>query len=199
MGITKLKQRVKKLERRNKGRTIAEMDQDANVVLEENKDIADDNVKMIKMLILMRVYMIRGGKQNPKQRSTRLTWNMLIRITAAPKRRKKEVVIKDPKESTTSTIILAETKSKDKCKGILDEVIDHVHKKAKEDNAVKRYQAIKRKPQTEAHARKNILIYLKNVAGFKMDYFKEMSYDDICPIFEAKFNTNVAFLQKTKE
>nr|GFA68521.1 hypothetical protein [Tanacetum cinerariifolium] len=26
-----------------------------------------------------------------------------------------------------------------------------------------------------------------------------MSYDDICPIFVAKFNTNVAFIQKTKE
>nr|GEZ60709.1 hypothetical protein [Tanacetum cinerariifolium] len=38
-----------------------------------------------------------------------------------------------------------------------------------------------------------------NVAGFKMDYFKGMSYDDIRPIFEAKFNSNVAFLMKTKE
>nr|GEW37036.1 hypothetical protein [Tanacetum cinerariifolium] len=31
-----------------------------------------------------------------------------------------------------------------------------------------------------------------NVAGFKMDYFKGMSYDDIRPIFEAKFNSNRA-------
>nr|GEY73286.1 hypothetical protein [Tanacetum cinerariifolium] len=60
-----------------------------------------------------------------------------------------------------------------------DEVIDHVKKKAKEDPGVKRYQALKRKPQTEAQARKNMMIYIKNVAGFKMDYFKGMSYDDI--------------------
>nr|GEV18755.1 reverse transcriptase domain-containing protein [Tanacetum cinerariifolium] len=77
--------------------------------------------------------------------------------------------------------------------------IDHVKKKAKEDPAVKRYQVLKRKPQTEAQARKNMMVYLKNVAGFKMDYFKGMSYDDIRPIFEAKFNTNVFFLMKTKE
>nr|GEW82591.1 ribonuclease H-like domain-containing protein [Tanacetum cinerariifolium] len=32
-----------------------------------------------------------------------------------------------------------------------------------------------------------------------MDYFKGMSYDDIPSIFEAKFNSNVAFLLKTKE
>nr|GFC47128.1 hypothetical protein [Tanacetum cinerariifolium] len=65
-----------------------------------------------------------------------------------------------------------------------DEVIYHVKKKAKEDPAVKKYQALKRKPQTEAQARKNMMIYLKNVVGFKMDYFKGTSYDDIRPIFE---------------
>nr|GEV45802.1 hypothetical protein [Tanacetum cinerariifolium] len=43
-----------------------------------------------------------------------------------------------------------------------DEVIDHVKRKQKEDNAVKRYQALKRKPQTEAQARKNMMIYLRN-------------------------------------
>nr|GEV69778.1 hypothetical protein [Tanacetum cinerariifolium] len=80
-----------------------------------------------------------------------------------------------------------------------DEVIDHVKIKAKEDPAVKKYQAMKRKPQTEAQARKNMILYLKKVAGFKMDYFKGMSYDDIRTIFEAKFNSNVVFLLKTKE
>nr|GEZ83809.1 hypothetical protein [Tanacetum cinerariifolium] len=55
------------------------------------------------------------------------------------------------------------------------------------------------KPQIEAQARKNMMIYLKNVAGFKMDYFKCMYYDDIRPIFEKHFDSNVAFLQKTKE
>nr|GEV18749.1 hypothetical protein [Tanacetum cinerariifolium] len=44
-----------------------------------------------------------------------------------------------------------------------------------------------------------MLIYLRNVAGFQMDYFKGMTYDDIRPIFEKKFNSNVAFLLKTKE
>nr|GEW04267.1 hypothetical protein [Tanacetum cinerariifolium] len=44
-----------------------------------------------------------------------------------------------------------------------------------------------------------MMIYLKNMAGFKMDYFKGMSYDEIRPIFEKYFNSNVAFLEKTKE
>nr|GFB72875.1 hypothetical protein [Tanacetum cinerariifolium] len=33
----------------------------------------------------------------------------------------------------------------------------------------------------------------------KMDYFKGMSYDDIRPVFEKYFDSNVAFLQKKKE
>nr|GEV23204.1 hypothetical protein [Tanacetum cinerariifolium] len=155
------------------------------------------------------------------------------RVTAAPSRRRKGVVIRHPREeSTTSTIIPAKTKSKDKGKRIMveepkplkkqaqieqdkkyareleaelnriidwDAVIDRVKIKAKEDPAVKRYQALKRKPQTEAQARKNMMLYLKNVDGFKMDYFKGMSYDDIRSIFEAKFNSKMAFLQKIKE
>nr|GFB09045.1 hypothetical protein [Tanacetum cinerariifolium] len=44
-----------------------------------------------------------------------------------------------------------------------------------------------------------MMIYLKNVVGFKIEYFKGMSYEDICPIFKAKFDLNVDFLQKTKE
>nr|GFB45180.1 hypothetical protein [Tanacetum cinerariifolium] len=80
-----------------------------------------------------------------------------------------------------------------------DDVIKHVKERGKQDNAVLRYQALKRKPQTEAQARKNMMIYVRNMAGFKMDYFKGMSYDDIRLIFEKYFNPDVAFLEKTKE
>nr|GEY64768.1 hypothetical protein [Tanacetum cinerariifolium] len=44
-----------------------------------------------------------------------------------------------------------------------------------------------------------MMIYLRNMVGFKLDYFKGMSYDDIRPIFEKYCNSNVAFLEKTKE
>nr|GEZ22202.1 reverse transcriptase domain-containing protein [Tanacetum cinerariifolium] len=80
-----------------------------------------------------------------------------------------------------------------------DVAIDHVKLKAKEDLVVQRYQVMKRNPQTKGQARKNMMMYLKNVAGFKLDYFKGISYDDIRLIFEAKFNSNIKFLLKTKE
>nr|GEX27976.1 hypothetical protein [Tanacetum cinerariifolium] len=248
----------------NQGRMIADMDADANVVLEEAKDVAadakdDQDADVLSMqeeesepAKLQEVMdIVTTAKIITKvvtAASTTITVadvpiHVLIyvattavapKLTDAPSRRTKGVVIRDPEESTTttSTIIHSEAKSRDKGKGILveepkplkkqaqieqdenyarelevelnrninwDEVIDHVNKKAKEDKSVKRYQAMKRKPQTEAQARKNMMVYLKNVAGFKMDYFKGMSYNDIRPVFERYFDSNMAFLQKTKE
>nr|GEV80900.1 hypothetical protein [Tanacetum cinerariifolium] len=48
-------------------------------------------------------------------------------------------------------------------------------------------------------ARKNMMVYLKNMAGFKMKFFKGMSYTDIRPIFENHFNSNWAFLEKREK
>nr|GEW18748.1 hypothetical protein [Tanacetum cinerariifolium] len=119
-------------------------------------------------------------------------------ITTAPSaaRRRKGVVIRDPEETATpSTIIHSEPKSKRQRKRNYEQV----QRKEKEDNVVLRYQALKRKPQTKAQARKNMIVYLKNMVGFKMDYFKGMSYDNIRLIFKKYFNSNVAFLEKSKE
>nr|GEZ10349.1 hypothetical protein [Tanacetum cinerariifolium] len=77
-----------------------------------------------------------------------------------------------------------------------NEVIEQVERKERQDNTVMRYQALKRKPVTEAQARKNMMVYLKNMAGFKMDFFKGMTYTDIRPIFEKHFNFIWAFLEK---
>nr|GEX55241.1 hypothetical protein [Tanacetum cinerariifolium] len=77
--------------------------------------------------------------------------------------------------------------------------MDHVKQKAKENPYVKRYQVMNKRPPTEAQARRNMMVYLKNTAGFTLDYFKGMSYDVIHPIFKAKFNVNMEFLLKSKE
>nr|GEZ94716.1 hypothetical protein [Tanacetum cinerariifolium] len=44
-----------------------------------------------------------------------------------------------------------------------------------------------------------MMVYLKNMAGFKMDFFKGMSYDVMRPIFEKHFNSIVAFLEKVEK
>nr|GFB41755.1 hypothetical protein [Tanacetum cinerariifolium]GFB41842.1 hypothetical protein [Tanacetum cinerariifolium] len=81
-----------------------------------------------------------------------------------------------------------------------DAAIDHVNQKSSNNpQYIKRYQGMKKRPQTESEARKNMMIYLKNTAGYKMDFFKGMSYADICPIFQARFDENMRFLFKSRE
>nr|GEW17423.1 hypothetical protein [Tanacetum cinerariifolium] len=220
--ITKLKRRVKKLERGNKvkvlklrrfqkvgtshridtsedtviedasnqGRMIDDLDKDDVVELMDDKgeekkkeEVKDDQVKG-RQAEIYQIDMDHASK-------------VLIRVAAASTRRRKGVVIRDPEEEST-TIIPADTKSKDKGKGIMVEEPKPLKKKQHVEMD-EEYQVMKKGPQTEAQALKNMIMYLKNVAGFKLDYFKGMSYDDIRPIFEAKFNSNIAILLKSKE
>nr|GEY11213.1 hypothetical protein [Tanacetum cinerariifolium] len=74
---------------------------------------------------------------------------------------------------------------------------DHVQ--SKEPQYIKRYHGMKKKPQTESEARKNMIFYLRNTEGYKMEFFKGLKYDEILPIFQAKFDANMRFLFKTRE
>nr|GEX64166.1 hypothetical protein [Tanacetum cinerariifolium] len=40
---------------------------------------------------------------------------------------------------------------------------------------------------------------VKNMAGFKMNFFKGMTYSEIRPLFEKHYNLNIAFLKKVEE
>nr|GEV19937.1 hypothetical protein [Tanacetum cinerariifolium] len=168
----------------NQRRMIAEMDQDADVVLEEAKEVADDakadqdakgdesvdvqgmkaesqaeiykidlehankvlsmqedeskpaevqevvdvvtTTKIITEVVTAASETITAASTNITAAEAQVPATTLTaapaRVTAAPSRRRKRVVIRDPEESTTpSTINPAETKSKDKGKGILVE------------------------------------------------------------------------------
>nr|GEU52019.1 hypothetical protein [Tanacetum cinerariifolium] len=223
--ITKLKQRIKKLERRNmlKWRIITSMDANVDVNLKDVADIAKEVVvdaeieesadpaelqEVVEVVTTAKLMteVVTAASATITAVDTLIPAAIIPAavpiLTTAPSaaRRRKGVVVRYPEETATPSIIIhSEAKVKDKGKGILDDVIDQVQRKEKEDNAMTRYQALKRKPQTEAQARKNMMIYLRNTAGFKMDYFKGMKYDDIRPIFEKYFNFNVAFLEKIRE
>nr|GEZ23428.1 hypothetical protein [Tanacetum cinerariifolium] len=80
-----------------------------------------------------------------------------------------------------------------------DAAMDHINQKSKNPQYIKRYQGMKKGPQTESEARKNMMIYLKNTTGYKMDFFKRMTYAEICPIFQARFDENMRFLFKSRE
>nr|GEZ70096.1 hypothetical protein [Tanacetum cinerariifolium] len=159
----------------NQGRMIAKMDQDDAVVLEDDKnedrEVADA-VKDVKEAKVDESTQDQGRQAESHAEIYKIDMDHANKVLSM---------------------------QEDETEPAEDKAIDYVKRKSKEDPAGKRYQVLKKKPQTKAQARKNMMMYLKNVAGFKMDYFKGMSYDDIHPIFEAKFNSNVAFLLKTKE
>nr|GEW39692.1 hypothetical protein [Tanacetum cinerariifolium] len=206
LDITKLKSRVKKLERRTKasklqrlnkvgtaqridtsddtvmddvskhGKMIADIDVDADVILEDAKEVVvekfADIVTTCKMMMhdlqeevevvttaKLIIEVVTVASATLTAATSQLTTAAALTLTTAPSaaRRRKELEAELNKNIDW------------------DEVIDHVQRKQKEDNVVIRYQALKRKPQTEAQARKNMMIYLRNIAGFKMDYFMEDS------------------------
>nr|GFA88933.1 hypothetical protein [Tanacetum cinerariifolium] len=146
---------------------------------------------------------------------------------AAYTRRRKGVIIRDPEEELSLKTPAETPKVKDKGKGILvetpkplkkkdqiemdaeyakklQEEIDRDHdgfnKDIDWDAAMDhRYQGMKKRPQTKSQARKNMMIYLKNTVGYKMDFFKGMTYAQICPIFQARFDETIRFLFKSRE
>nr|GEU52411.1 hypothetical protein [Tanacetum cinerariifolium] len=124
-------------------------------------------------------------------------------------RKRMDVVIQDPEEKAASVIVHSEIDMDEAFARQLEaelnaninwnDVMEQVKRSERRDNTVMRYQALKRKHMAEAHARKNIMIYLKNMVGFKMDFFKGMTYSEIRPIFEKHYNSIQAFLEKEEE
>nr|GEV71771.1 hypothetical protein [Tanacetum cinerariifolium] len=50
-----------------------------------------------------------------------------------------------------------------------------------------KYQNLKKKHVSITQARKNMIIYLKNMTGYKMEYFREMTYDKVKPMFKREY------------
>ncbi|GKD95719.1 hypothetical protein Tco_1379616, partial [Tanacetum coccineum] len=67
------------------------------------------------------------------------------------------------------------------------------------DPAVLRYHALQNRPYSVAEVRKNMVMYLKNQAGYKQSYFKGMKYEEIKPIFEKVWDQTHTFVPMDSE
>nr|GEU41899.1 hypothetical protein [Tanacetum cinerariifolium] len=172
------------------GRIIANMDEDVEVNLEEAQAKAYNlDLQHSKKVLSMK----DSDEEEPAEvkevleiittakimtevvTTTQPTTAAQVPKASAPRKRK-GVIIQDPKETAASVI---------------------VHKR--QNIEVMRYQALKRKPLTEAQARKNMLIYLKNIVAFKINFFKGMTYSEIRPLFKKNYNSIKAFLEKEEK
>nr|GEZ70040.1 hypothetical protein [Tanacetum cinerariifolium] len=106
-------------------------------------------------------------------------------------RRRKGVVIQDPKDTATASVVVhledeafARQLEVELSANInWNDVVYQVKRKEKQDNT----------------ARKNMMVYLKNMVGFKMDFFKGMTYTKIRPIFKNQYNFIRACLKNGEE
>nr|GEX39974.1 putative ribonuclease H-like domain-containing protein [Tanacetum cinerariifolium] len=78
-------------------------------------------------------------------------------------------------------------------------VFDDEEMQEKHLDNIKKYQSLKRKPISVDQARKIMIVYLKNMAGYKIQHFKGMNYDQVRPIFEREYNHVQTFLNSDKD
>nr|GEW54387.1 putative ribonuclease H-like domain-containing protein [Tanacetum cinerariifolium] len=209
----------------NQGRMIDELDRDEGVALmgekeeekkaEEVKVIAGDaQVEGRQAEIQAEIYQINIDhpskvlsmhEEEPEVQEVVevvTTAKLIIEVVtaaSAPVSAASTIILAVEPNIPAATITVAPVKSRDKGKGIMVEESKPIKKKQQVKMDEAGTNLMKKMPQTEAQARRNMIMYLKNTVGFRLDYFKGMSYDDIRPIFEAKFNSNIKFLLKSKE
>nr|GFA30143.1 hypothetical protein [Tanacetum cinerariifolium] len=110
-----------------------------------------------------------------------------------------------PEETTTTVTVQPKVQAKDKGKAILIEEPNPLKRQAQielDEEVARQLEAelnANRKPLTEVQARRNMIVYLKNMSSYKMNYFKGMTYDEIRPFFEKHYNYNQDFLNEMNE
>nr|GEZ71161.1 hypothetical protein [Tanacetum cinerariifolium] len=135
MKITKLKARVKKLERANKVKTLKlrrlrkiDMDHPSKVLSmheEESPKVHEvvevvTTAKLITEVVIAASTLVSAANTIILAAEPKVPTATPVKVTAASTRQRRGVIIRDPEEEST-VITLADTKSKDKGKGIMVE------------------------------------------------------------------------------
>nr|GEW39167.1 uncharacterized mitochondrial protein AtMg00810-like [Tanacetum cinerariifolium] len=242
--ITKLKTRVKKLERvkkvkafklrrlkkvgtsqridtsddiedvSNQGRLIVELDRDKGVELmgekEKTKEDESEVQEAVEVVTTAKLItkVVNAASTSVSTASTIIpavepnvpaATPTVVLVTVVYTRKRKGVIIRDPEEEST-LIKHVETKSKDKGKAIMIEEPKPMKKKDQveldEEYARKLHEELNKDIDWDT-----AIEHMKQKAkeDKTVQRYQGLSYDDIRPIFKAKFNTNLEFLLKSKE
>nr|GEZ47338.1 hypothetical protein [Tanacetum cinerariifolium] len=125
------------------------------------------------------------------------------KVVAAYTRRRNGVIIRDLKEKLPLKTPAETPKVKDKGKGILVETPKPMKKKDQieldAEYAKKLHEEINKDYEEFSKDIDWDAAIDHNTAGYKMDFFKGMTYAQICLIFQARFDENMRFLFKSKD
>nr|GEV87897.1 copia protein [Tanacetum cinerariifolium] len=84
-------------------------------------------------------------------------------------------------------------------KRLHNEEVEQAAMQEKHLDNIRKYQSLKRKPISVAQARKNMIVYLKNMVGYKITHFKRMTYNHVRPIFEREYNKVQRFIKHDRD
>nr|GEX56482.1 hypothetical protein [Tanacetum cinerariifolium] len=181
----------------NQGRIIADMDQDEGIelVVDQEKDAkvegrhADKQAELYNLDQDYSSKVVTASTPIPAAKSKILN---IVAASAVSTRRIKGVVIRDPEEELPSDTPAETPQVKDKGKGILIEAPKPMKKK----DQIEMDAEYARKLQEEIN--KEHEETYKNIDwNAALDH--GIKYDEILPIFQAKFDANMRFLFKLRE
>ncbi|GJZ05262.1 hypothetical protein Tco_0538537 [Tanacetum coccineum] len=171
--ITKLKERVKKLERRNKSSTsgikrLRNVGRYAQIVSSKDEGLgAQEDVK--KAVSIAKVTIVNATTTTVDELTLAQT---LIEIKAAK-----------PKGVTTATTTTTTVVTRPKARGVVVQEPELMDKRKKYFARLKAEEQ-RRKPTTKAQKRNQMCTYLKNMDGFTYSQMKNQSFDEVQKAFD---------------
>nr|GEV97464.1 putative ribonuclease H-like domain-containing protein [Tanacetum cinerariifolium] len=179
--IIKLKKRVKQLEKKRRLKSLVEEIKKSGYISKEvnaaEPTMCDD--KEVTMTMAQTLIKMKAQKTRilDEQMAKRLHD---VEVEQAAARENQE-------QDNLKRAKVLQQQYKDKAEDIdWNTVAEQIQEKHLDN--IKKYQNLKRKPVFIAQARKNMIIYLKNMVVYKMEHFKSMSYDKVRPIFNKEYN-----------
>nr|GEW95934.1 hypothetical protein [Tanacetum cinerariifolium] len=103
----------------------------------------------------------------------------------------KDVNAIEPTVFDDEEVIMTMAQTLIKMKAKKARLLDEQMAKRLHDEKVKQDAAREKQEKDDlerAKARKNMIIYLKNMVGYKMEHFRGMTYEKVRPIFEREYN-----------
>nr|GEX04543.1 hypothetical protein [Tanacetum cinerariifolium] len=192
----------------NQGRMIDDLDKDEGIELDDSE--VQEVVETVTTAKLI-TDVVTAASQVSAASVTISAAKPSIPATApivvdAYTRRRKGVIIRDPEEELSSKTPAETPKVRDKGKGILVETPKPIKKKDQieldAEYARKLHEEINKDHEefnkdidwdaAMEHVNKKIQESSKNTVGYKMNFFKGMTYADICLIFQASINDTPA-------
>nr|GEX62315.1 hypothetical protein [Tanacetum cinerariifolium] len=169
--IEKLESRVERLEEENRGRKIADIDADVEINLEKAQDEAYNLDLDHKKKVLS---MLDVNDEKPAD---------------------VEEVLEVVKAANLITEVVTTVRVDVNAANVQDIPIT-IAEATKVSVPRKRRGVIIQDPEETTTT---VTVQPKNMAGYKMNYFKGMTYDEIRPLFEKHYNYNQSFLKEVNE